>query len=203
MQARTKLLLVMIVSAVIGAGCASDKAEQRQEYGSSMQTAPSAGSTVEVPYAESTPTPPAAMPSTAATEGLCSLRLEQRANAEIDAEVDKQSQSVIVELTTEDQAAVQTLRGQAMELANTRSYRLGGEGQAEALDETETQSAAPLEVPVNVTAQNIEDGARLTFVPTNVSDVEPLQAQLERDAEQMEKGDCAVPAGSAAAAAVP
>jgi len=117
-----------------------------------------------------------------APPALCNIWVP---DAEVD--VDDENNVVILEVTTKDPGSVATLQKRAGQMAqDTTTY--GQPSSAQERRDDQSQPAKPIEVSVK--AQNIGDGVRLFFTPREAGDVDFLNEQLSRDAEQIEEGGC-------------
>jgi hypothetical protein len=117
-----------------------------------------------------------------ADSGLCPLDVE-----DADAEVEKTNTAIIVVLTTDETDAVAELQRKAAEFAKQDAY-------SPASGNTRS-TGAPGVVPVQIAAQNLKGGVRLSFVPTYSGHLDQLHQQLEQDADQLGKDRCEVAPG--------
>lgn len=147
----------------------------------------------------------------AADSGLCRVEV-----AGVEADVERAGNRVTVTLTADDEGNVAELQRRASALAqSTQSYEVGRQDPAKGSDAKPTSAnadkpdvtttttdqasdpakdaAAPTaeaaRVAVNVVAEKMATGAKLTFVP-KTGEVEPLRARLELEAENLEEGRC-------------
>lgn len=125
------------------------------------------------------------------------------------AEVERQDNGVTVTVTTQDSQSVPELQRRADELAkSTDSYGVKparAESEAARTDanppvdssapgkQGSATAKTPETIDVKVSAEKLDDGAKLTFTPKN-GQVAPLLEGLERDAEQLGQGRCQPPA---------
>lgn len=119
--------------------------------------------------------------------GLCMIDV-----AGADAEVDQTGDAVVVVVTTDDESSVSQLQERAKSIAQADTYpqqlTLSNRGDtSEASNPKADTNEEP--IAVKVTANNIEDGVKLTFA-TEQGQVKVLRSSLERDAEQLEGGEC-------------
>lgn len=141
-----------------------------------------------------------------ADSGLCPVEMEG-----VEAEVESRQNSVALVLTTSDEQRVSDLQKKARTIAESPSYPNGASskqgGEQDKLREPSKQQASRTDsatssaqaknttpeqqqaIEVSVTAQNIDNGVRLDFVPKN-GDLETLRARIERDAERLDEGQC-------------
>lgn len=117
-----------------------------------------------------------------ADSGLCPLDVE-----DAEADVEKTNTAIIVVLTTDERDAVAMLQRKAAEFAKQDAYSpaSGNTG----------STGAPGVVPVQIAAENLNGGVKLSFVPTYSGHLDQLHQQLEQDADQLGKDRCEVAPG--------
>lgn len=118
--------------------------------------------------------------------GLCTIDV-----AGADTEVNETGNAVVVVVTTDDQSAVPKLQERAKSIADANTYphqlNLSTRGDTSEASVPKESKGEP--IAVAVTANNLEDGVKLTFA-TEQAKVKALRSSLERDAEQLEGGEC-------------
>ena len=136
--------------------------------------------------------------------GLCPIRVDG-----VEASVEKQDRTLVVVVTTGTSDFVPALQARAHKMSTLDSYPLtdarvadrseapfstGGFDQAPSAPAPLAHgTAAPVPtIPVKITVENVERGAKLVFAPANDKLVE-LEARLQTDADRLEEGLCRGP----------
>lgn len=134
--------------------------------------------------------------------GLCPFKVDG-----MEADVQKKEQTLVVMITTDKADSVSALQAKAQKFGSADTYPLAaprtaesaeppmGHGGFEQPDATSPQvsgATSTQPMPVTITVENVEDGAKLVFAPTN-GKLDELEARLETDVERLESGACSSP----------
>ena len=151
----------------------------------------------------------------AANSGLCPVSVSGA-----EADVEQEANRLLVTVRTDDQNSISELKRKARSMAkeldsyrpaqsaadNTSEESDSSTGAAKTTKKNDTpqtgrseaskatsQPESDGEIQVKVSIEELNDGVKLVFTPTN-GDVKTLRSRLEQDAEQLAKGRCEAPA---------
>ena len=127
-----------------------------------------------------------------ADSGLCQVDMSG-----LEADVQRGQNRIVVMLTTDTKSDVAELQRRASDLASsTKTYEVKAASDTPLQDKSDPppqaakdEPAAHRSVPVAVAMEKVQDGAKLSFVPSAAA-LEPLRARLVHDAENLEEGRC-------------
>jgi hypothetical protein len=122
-----------------------------------------------------------------AQAGLCTIDVDGT-----NAEVNQTGNAVVVVVTTDDKSSVPQLQERAKAIAEADTYPQQSTKEIANRGNTSEASAAEADaepIAVAVTANNLDDGVKLTFA-TEEPHVKLLRTSLERDAQHLAGGQC-------------